>query len=106
MKIIISLQQFPGRALMEFLMGLYGLDIFKIRPNRKVCPKVRGTKNVVVKSQEDKKCALLSQGTGYLQNMRADSIEVGKLKTVKIISFLKSYVSFKSYTCHFVNEFC
>ena len=50
-----------------------------------------------------KKNALLSQGTGYLQNFTADNIEVGKFKTNDLISE-ESYVSLKAYTC-FMNSF-
>ena len=40
---------------------------------------------VVVKSQEDEKHALLSQGTGYLQNFTSNIIEVEKLRTGEIL---------------------
>ena len=38
-------------------------------------------KFAVAKSQDDEKYGLLSQGASYLQNLTADSNEVGKLKT-------------------------
>ena len=38
---------------------------------------------VVVKSQKDEKYALLTKGTGHLQNFTANNIEVRQLKTGK-----------------------
>ena len=48
--------------------------------------------------QQDQRHALLSQGTGYLQNFTADN---GNSKQGKLSDYLiceESYVSFKSYT--------
>ena len=59
---------------------------------------------VLVKSQEDEKYVLLSQGTGYLKKFTADNIEVEKLKTGKNLkSSLKKVMTVLNLTN--VNEF-